>query len=240
MPHPGDHGGFGPLLDGDALRSGDGPAVYRGGMIGHGPCQPLGQDRRGRDGRPGTPRPPRRSPRRTRPGPFPGDGHRLLYVWRSLRWLARLPIRLGCGRWWLLVPTTPREKTLRPFFSCTTQCSPVSLTRRVRAASPGGSRTQPSGAVSTLPSEDRTVFGVGPGVKVVSLNIPQPPCEVALGRNRRLASNNTNPALPRSGNHCTTRNGLSGRRWIRATVVSWKCSDAQVDSTSASSQTNSS
>ena len=29
---------------------------------------------------------------------------------------------------------TPREKTLRPFLSCTTQWSPASLTRRVRAA----------------------------------------------------------------------------------------------------------
>ena len=44
----------------------------------------------------------------------------------------------------------------------------TALTRRVRAASPGGSSTQPSGAVSTFPSAERTVFGVGPGVKVLA------------------------------------------------------------------------
>src|SRR5215831_9058679 len=63
---------------------------------------------------------------------------------------------------------TPLEKTFRPFFSCTTQCSPASFTRRVRAASPGGSSNQPSGAVKTRPSAARTVFGVGPGVKVTA------------------------------------------------------------------------
>src|SRR5437764_11601757 len=62
---------------------------------------------------------------------------------------------------------TPREKVFRPFFSCTTQWSPASFTWRVRAASPGGSSAQPSGAVRTVPSAARTVFGVGPGVKVL-------------------------------------------------------------------------
>src|SRR6202035_210417 len=61
---------------------------------------------------------------------------------------------------------TPREKVFRPFFSCTTQWSPAAFTRRVRAASPGGSSAQPSGAVRIEPSTARTVFGVGPGVKV--------------------------------------------------------------------------
>src|SRR5260370_37490753 len=46
------------------------------------------------------------------------------------------------------------------------QVSPAACARRVGAASPGGSRTQLWGAVSTLPSAARTVFGVGPGVKV--------------------------------------------------------------------------
>src|SRR5262245_31942976 len=63
---------------------------------------------------------------------------------------------------------TPREKAFRPFFSCTTQWSPAALTRRVRAASPGGSSAQPSGAVRTVPSAARTVFGVGPGVQVTA------------------------------------------------------------------------
>jgi hypothetical protein len=62
---------------------------------------------------------------------------------------------------------TPLEKTFRPFFSATTQWSPASFTRRVRAASPGGRRIQPSGAGRILPSAALTVFWVGPGVKVM-------------------------------------------------------------------------
>src|SRR5262249_13911689 len=73
---------------------------------------------------------------------------------------------------------TPRENTLRPFFSWTTQCSPAALTRRVRGASPGGSSNQPSRTVQTPPSRARTVFGVGPGVKVVLLIALTPPCVV--------------------------------------------------------------
>src|SRR5207244_4019591 len=61
---------------------------------------------------------------------------------------------------------TPREKTFRPFVSCTTQCPPAAFTRRVRAASPGGRRTQPSGAVRTRPSAARTVSGEGPGAQI--------------------------------------------------------------------------
>ena len=69
---------------------------------------------------------------------------------------------------------TPREKTFQPFFSWTTQCSPAAFTLRVRAASPGGRSTQPSGAIRILPSTDWTEFGVGPGVKVVSLILVLP------------------------------------------------------------------
>jgi hypothetical protein len=43
---------------------------------------------------------------------------------------------------------TPRLNTLRPRFSDTTQHGPASLTRRVSAASPGGSSSQSGGAVS--------------------------------------------------------------------------------------------
>src|SRR5262245_3631259 len=74
---------------------------------------------------------------------------------------------------------TPREKVFRPFFSCTTQCSPASFTRRLRAASPGGSSAQPSGAVRTVPSAARTVFGVGPGVTVLVI-LPQHPSRSPL------------------------------------------------------------
>jgi hypothetical protein len=63
---------------------------------------------------------------------------------------------------------TPREKLFRPFFSWTIQWSPAAFTRLVRAASPGGSSAQPSGAVRTVPSAARTVLGVGPGVKVTA------------------------------------------------------------------------
>src|SRR5437588_104934 len=69
---------------------------------------------------------------------------------------------------------TPLEKTFRPFFSWTIQWSPAAFTLRVRAASPGGRRTQPSGAVRTRPSVVRTVFGVGPGVKVSLMRLQHP------------------------------------------------------------------
>lgn len=43
MPHPGDDGSLGSLLDGDALRPGDGSASYRRGMIRYGTGQALGE-----------------------------------------------------------------------------------------------------------------------------------------------------------------------------------------------------
>ena len=42
VAQPGDHGGFGTLLDGDAPRPGDGPAADRRGMIGDGTGQAVG------------------------------------------------------------------------------------------------------------------------------------------------------------------------------------------------------
>src|SRR5207249_3581626 len=36
-------GGCGPVLDGNALRPGHGPAADRRGMVGHGPCQAVGK-----------------------------------------------------------------------------------------------------------------------------------------------------------------------------------------------------
>jgi hypothetical protein len=74
---------------------------------------------------------------------------------------------------------TPREKTLRPFFSWTIQWGPAALTLRVKAASPGGSNTPSSGAVSTLPSPERTAFGVGPGVKVMAAILSLLRCSVS-------------------------------------------------------------
>src|SRR5205823_3438419 len=73
---------------------------------------------------------------------------------------------------------TPREKVFRPFLSCTTQWSPAAFTRRVRAASPGGRRIHPSGAVRIVPSAARTVFGLGPGVKVTA-DLRKRPCVTA-------------------------------------------------------------
>jgi len=61
---------------------------------------------------------------------------------------------------------TPREKTLRPTFSCTSQCSPAALTRRVRAASPGVRSSQPCGTGRICPVWFMTVLGAGPGRKV--------------------------------------------------------------------------
>jgi hypothetical protein len=43
VAHPGDHGGFGPLLDRDALCPGYRAAADRRGVVGDGPCQPLGE-----------------------------------------------------------------------------------------------------------------------------------------------------------------------------------------------------
>lgn len=43
MPHPGDHGGLGPLLDRDAPRPGDRAAADGRGVLGDGTGQPVGQ-----------------------------------------------------------------------------------------------------------------------------------------------------------------------------------------------------
>jgi len=43
MPHPGDHGGLGSLLDGDSLRPGDRAAPDRRGVVGDGPCETIGE-----------------------------------------------------------------------------------------------------------------------------------------------------------------------------------------------------
>ncbi len=43
VPHPGDHGGFSPLLDRDASCPGDRAAADRRGVLGDGPCQPVGE-----------------------------------------------------------------------------------------------------------------------------------------------------------------------------------------------------
>ena len=43
MPHPGNDGGFGTLLDGDAFGPGDGAAANRGGMVHNFPCNLPGE-----------------------------------------------------------------------------------------------------------------------------------------------------------------------------------------------------
>src|SRR5262245_47741720 len=43
MPQPSDHGGFGPPLDRDTLRPGYGAAADRGGVVGHGTGQSMGE-----------------------------------------------------------------------------------------------------------------------------------------------------------------------------------------------------
>ncbi len=45
MTHPGDDGGFGPLLDRNAFGSRHRPATDRSGMIRHGSCQTVGKIR---------------------------------------------------------------------------------------------------------------------------------------------------------------------------------------------------
>jgi hypothetical protein len=43
VSHPGDHGRFRLLLDWDTLRPGHRAAAERRGVIGHSPCQPIGE-----------------------------------------------------------------------------------------------------------------------------------------------------------------------------------------------------
>ena len=43
MPHPGNHGSFGTLLDRDSFRSGDGATTDRRGMIGDGTGESAGE-----------------------------------------------------------------------------------------------------------------------------------------------------------------------------------------------------
>ena len=43
MAHPGNHGSFGPSLDGNAFGTGDGATADRSGVIRDGSCQPSGE-----------------------------------------------------------------------------------------------------------------------------------------------------------------------------------------------------
>ena len=54
---------------------------------------------------------------------------------------------------------------------------PAAFSRRVSVGSPGRIRTNPSCTVTILPSVLRTVFGDGPGVKVMVMLV-QHPCEL--------------------------------------------------------------
>lgn len=63
----------------------------------------------------------------------------------------------------------PRENVLPRFFSRTTQCSSAPFTRRVSAASPDGTKTQPAGTESVLPSAHRTVVGLRPGEQILEV-----------------------------------------------------------------------
>src|SRR5262245_41614986 len=119
---------------------------------------------------------------------------------------------------------TPLEKTLRPFFSCTTQCSPAPFTRRVRAASPGGTRTQPSGTDRTRPSAVRTVFGVGPGVQAWSLMLRQLPCLLGFfpgqrNENIRTARCGRNLGGPFLARRCKAQRARRRTEFVKAQVL---------------------
>jgi hypothetical protein len=172
VAHPGDHGSLSPPLHRDALGPGDRAAADGGGMVGHRTGQTSGEG-----GMTGV----ESQERHHRPEEVLDIlGLDLL----SAACVGRLPPNEALGGPLCFEfgtdaadgAHTPREKTLRPFLSWTTQCSPAAFTRRVRRASPGGSRIQPGGAVRTRPSAARTVFGVGPGVKTLLLMLPSPPC----------------------------------------------------------------
>ena len=184
MPHPGNDGGFGTLFDGDSLRPGDGAASDRGGVIGHGTGQPVGEISVCR----------MEGEERQHRSIEILDVFGLSFVSASGVGVFAFGVPLGgslassSARILSMVAAgaqTPREKTFRPFFSWTTQCSPAAFTLRVRAASPGGRSTQPSGAVRTFPSADRTVFGVGPGVKVVVAHFRSPTHAIRSNRRKR-------------------------------------------------------
>ena len=174
MPHPGNDGGCGPVLDRDSLRPGHGAATDRGGVIGNRAGQLTGEISVSQGERPGTSPPPCRNLRRIRPELYSGVGHLHFCVWRSPRWIARLRDRHESCRWWPPLPKRPVRKPCGPSSPERPNDPRPALTRRVKAASPGGSRIQPSGAVSTSPSADRTDFGVGPGVKMFSVNLATP------------------------------------------------------------------
>ena len=208
VSHPGDDGGLSPLLDRDALGAGHGPAADRRCVLGHRTGQTLGQI---------VMRWMKRQERHDGRGELfdvicvgfvPAADVRGPLLGEALR--GPLGFELARIRS-MVVPGahTPRENSRRPACSCTTQCSPAALTRRVRAASPGARSNQPVGTVRTWPPAARTVFGAGPGLKVVCVISDVRPC-VELGTRLACSPDSLSAPAESSGRSHTHPQGLVG------------------------------
>jgi type 1 glutamine amidotransferase len=75
-----------------------------------------------------------------------------------------------------LAGETPREKVLRPSFCWTVQVGPTAFTRRVRAASPGGSNSQSTGRAESGPPRCERCGRSGRGQQSVSSLAFHPVC----------------------------------------------------------------
>ena len=165
VTHPGYYGSLGPLFDRNAFRSGNSSTTHRRRMLGDGSRQAFGQVR-------------------IAEMEVEESHHRSAEIFNvfGLCLLASTAIRglaFGVGLGGPLCielgtnsfdgcrggPNAAREYLAASFFSDDPMIS-GDFTRRVKAASPGGSRIQPAGAARTWPLGDRTVFGVGPGVNI--------------------------------------------------------------------------
>jgi hypothetical protein len=162
VPHPGDDSDFGTLLNGDAFGPGDGATSDRRGVVRNRTGQFVGHvAMAGVEGQECHDRP-------VEILDILGMG----FVPASGVGFLTFGILFG-GPFGFKVGTDVFDDRCRcpyafgeglsAFFSWTIQWGPAALTLRVKAASPGRSSAQPSGAVWTSPLGDRTLFGVGPG-----------------------------------------------------------------------------
>ena len=163
VPHPGDDGRGRSLVDRNSFRAGYRPAPHGRRVLGHRVGQSLGhimitgsKGQRFEHGPAGTRR--HRIPASTPAGR--ASASRRLAYWGRLALAFQLATngpRCGCR-----APTRRAKKASAHASAETVQVGPSAFTRRVRAASPGGSKTQPSGGCRISPVAVRTVRSSGP------------------------------------------------------------------------------
>ena len=137
MPHPSDHRSLGPLCHRYALCASNRATSHGSGMVRHGLGQLVGEIGRSLDETPRTQRPHRGNPRHIRLELYLGIEHRLFCVWAYFSVDLSTSSSVRMRSMVSAAAQIPLENVLRPFFSCTIQCSPAPFTRRVKAASPG-------------------------------------------------------------------------------------------------------